>query len=111
VADREREETLGDSEVRSSARPKESREKRGTLMARVTGKITTNYFALFCEECNERTVNEYLGGDPGVPHFEATCKKCGRTSKWKFEAPHWTGLPYKVERNTSREQDRTSLSS
>jgi hypothetical protein len=63
-------------------------------MAQITGKVTTDYFAIFCEACGEQTENTYLGGDPTVPHFEATCKKCNTTHKWKLSLAHWTGLPY-----------------
>lgn len=68
-------------------------------MAYITGETTTDYFEIFCEDCNEQTENRYLGGDSGVPRIEAKCKNCGTTHKWKLNARYWSGLPYKVEKN------------
>jgi hypothetical protein len=67
-------------------------------MAFIIGKLTTDSFVIFCEDCGERTENQYFGGG-GVLRFEAKCKKCGSASIWKFEAVDWGGLPYKVEKD------------
>lgn len=66
-------------------------------MARITGRITDDYFAILCETCGEETTNEYLGGDPGVPHFRATCKYCMTAHEWRLSATHWSGLPCKAD--------------
>jgi len=69
------------------------------MALRIRGEETTDYFELFCENCNEHTTNEYLGGDPALPHFEATCKKCGESAKYKLNGPFWKGLPLKLDKD------------
>ena len=36
---------------------------------------------LLGEDCGKQTENTYLGGDPGVPHFEGRCENCKRTNR------------------------------
>lgn len=62
-------------------------------MLDLTGKTQADYFNMYCKKCGEQTKNEYLGWDPGVPHFRATCTKCGESGRWKLPVPLWTGLP------------------
>ncbi len=70
------------------------------LSIKIRGETHVDYFELLCEKCDEQTTNEYLGGETlGVPHFEATCKKCGGSAKLKFNAAHWKGLPYKLDKD------------
>jgi hypothetical protein len=61
-------------------------------MPHIIGRITTEYFDIFCKHCGEKTENTYLGWDPGVPHFAATCKTCNSTNRWKFSLRYWSGL-------------------
>lgn len=62
---------------------------------RIVGRVSTDYFDIVCEHCGESTRNEYLGGDPVVPHFKATCPKCKSSGQWKLNALFWKGLPTK----------------
>ena len=63
---------------------------------RITGITSADYFVIKCEKCGSATENEYLGGDPGVPHFKAKCKKCNTETDLKLSAANWKGLPYKI---------------
>lgn len=63
-------------------------------MLNIKGKTGDDYFVIYCEKCGENTVNEYLGYDPGVPRFKATCQKCGDSGIWKLGT--FEGLPQKV---------------
>lgn len=62
-------------------------------MLTIEGKMAGDYFNIVCEKCHCPTKNEYLGWDPSVPHFKATCEKCGETGNWKLHFPMWKGLP------------------
>lgn len=62
-------------------------------MPRIKGVQTGDYFKIICEECGEGTKNEYIGWDPVMPCFKATCKKCGTSGIWKLSIPDWKGLP------------------
>ena len=64
-------------------------------MHTITGKIYNDYFIIICEKCGTPTKNKYLGWDPAVPHFEATCEKCNISSQWKLDPANWKGLPSK----------------
>lgn len=63
----------------------------GINMLKIKGEESIDYFDIVCEKCNERTQNEYLGYDPSVPRFKATCKKCGASGIWKLN--NWKGFP------------------
>jgi len=63
---------------------------------RINGHTSNDYFDVTCAVCGEHTKNRYLGGDPAVPHFEATCEKCGKSGTFKLNVPLWTGLPLKA---------------
>ena len=63
-------------------------------MLKIRGVESNDYFQILCEECNEPTENEYLGGP--VPSFKATCKKCNQSDEWKLDAAYWEGLPFKA---------------
>jgi hypothetical protein len=65
----------------------------------IRGETHADYFDLFCENCNERTTNEYLGGDPAVPHFQATCKQCREHAKFKLDISRWKGLPLEPDKD------------
>jgi hypothetical protein len=62
-------------------------------MLELEGRGSGDYFEILCKGCGERTHNKYLGWDPAVPHFEATCPRCGESGVWKLNA--WRGLPGK----------------
>lgn len=66
-------------------------------MIMLKGKQMADYFDIFCENCGERTDNEYLGGDPAVPHFRATCKQCNESTELKLS--RWRGLPLSLKKN------------
>jgi hypothetical protein len=59
----------------------------------IRGEQSDDYFVIFCEQCGNATRNEYLGGDPVVPHFRATCGTCGATTILKLSSQQWAGLP------------------
>jgi hypothetical protein len=65
-------------------------------MLEIKGKESADYFNILCAKCGSMTKNEYLGWDPAVPHFRATCEKCGTTGQWKLAAGRWKGLPSKA---------------
>lgn len=62
-------------------------------MLTIRGQVAADYFNIICEKCGSQTKNEYLGGDPVVPHFKATCDKCKTSGVWKLDASAWKGLP------------------
>lgn len=64
-------------------------------MLHLVGESQTDYFLVMCKVCKEQTHNEYLGWDPGVPHFRATCIQCGERTEYKLRADLWSGLPSK----------------
>ena len=55
-----------------------------------------DYFVVRCKRCGNSIHNEYLGYDPGVPHFRATCTTCGESDTWKLSVAEWTGLPHEL---------------
>lgn len=59
----------------------------------VEGKPSEGFFEIVCAKCGNPTKNEYLGYDPWVPRFRATCNKCGKCSDWTLTM--WNGLPVK----------------
>ena len=61
--------------------------------------MSGDYFDIICEECGGHTKNEYLGWDPAVPHFKATCEKCGTSVELKLDSVRWKGLPPKPDNN------------
>lgn len=64
-------------------------------MLSIKGLESADYFVILCQKCNTPTENEYLGGDPEIPYFRATCQKCG-SHEWKLSGAHWHGLPLKL---------------
>ncbi len=60
----------------------------------IRGEQTADYFRLMCE-CGGHIKAEYLGYDPSVPHFKATCEKCKATTTLKLIVTDWKGLPPK----------------
>lgn len=64
-------------------------------MLEIKGQTGADYFNIICTKCGKDTTNEYLGYDPIVPHFRATCKKCKTSGTWKLQVPKWKGLPPK----------------
>jgi len=61
----------------------------------IKGEASTHYFTILCADCGEPTENEYLRGDPDIPHFKTTCKKCKYSTTWKLGG-FWKGLPLKI---------------
>jgi hypothetical protein len=57
----------------------------------IEGKPSEGLFIIICAKCGNPTENEYLGYDPWVPRFRATCSKCGEYSDWTLSM--WNGLP------------------
>jgi hypothetical protein len=62
-------------------------------MLTIRGEDSVDYFVILCDACSEETENEYLGWDPGVPHFRATCRRCGESKTLKLTVGRWKGLP------------------
>jgi hypothetical protein len=69
----------------------------------IIGKTNIDYFVILCEKCGSTTKNEYLGTDPMMPRFKATCPKCGDLGAFKLDAIDWSGLP--PEPSTSWPED------
>jgi hypothetical protein len=70
---------------------KGNRDRRKKLKSlTIKGVMTGDYFKIVCEKCGEGTKNEYIGWDPAIPSFKATCKRCGTSGMWKLD---WGGLP------------------
>jgi predicted nucleic-acid-binding Zn-ribbon protein len=65
--------------------------KRDAIM--IIGKTNIDYFVILCEKCGSTTKNQYLGTDPMMPRFKATCPKCGDLGAFKLDAIDWSGLP------------------
>jgi len=59
----------------------------------IRGEQSADYFVMLCDGCNKELKCEYLGFDPGVPHFRATCGKCGTSTTLKLSVHSWRGLP------------------
>ncbi len=68
-------------------------------MLEIKGVSLGDYFLLMCERCGVETHNEYLGWDPVMPKFRATCRKCNETFEWKMMNIQWSGLPRDAEPN------------
>ena len=64
-------------------------------MLTIKGVQHADYFAIQCADCGANTQNEYMGWDPGMPYFRATCPKCKETGQWKLSISEWKGLPTK----------------
>jgi len=62
-------------------------------MLEIKAETSGEYFRIVCEKCGKETKNEYLGWDPGVPHFRTTCEACHETDTWKLSPAQWYGLP------------------
>ena len=62
-------------------------------MLQLIGRTANDYFAIMCANCDAPVEIEYLGFDPAVPHFQATCKKCNESAQLKLSGAHWRGLP------------------
>ena len=69
--------------------PNNSITENGSVML-IRGLMTGDYFKILCEGCGEGTETKYVGWDPVVPCFKATCRKCGTSGIWKL---NWEGLP------------------
>ncbi len=63
----------------------------------IKGVQEGDYFHIRCNDCGSGTKNEYLGGDPSVPHFKSTCIKCGSSEKVKLSHSEWDGLPLRLD--------------
>ncbi len=61
-------------------------------MLTIKGITSADYFNILCEKCGGATKNEYLGKDPTVPRFKATCEKCGTSITLKLSGFAWKGL-------------------
>ncbi len=60
----------------------------------IVGKSdATNYFNIYCAECEVQTKNEYWPGKDLVPHFKATCPQCGGSEWYKLSQADWKNLP------------------
>ena len=59
----------------------------------IIGKTTNDYFGILCAKCGAETKNAYLGTDPMMPQFKATCPNCGDLGAYKLDALDWSGLP------------------
>jgi hypothetical protein len=68
---------------------------RRNPMLVISGGDDGGYFHIMCRRCERPTDNEYLGGDPSVPHFRAICPHCGKAGEWKLEG--WKGLPLSLQ--------------
>jgi hypothetical protein len=60
------------------------------------GEDSGDHFEIKCVSCDVLTKNEYLGGDPAVPHFKATCGKCGESITLKLSHHDWQSWPLKL---------------
>jgi hypothetical protein len=58
----------------------------------IVGRTDADFFAIICEKCGSKTKNAYLGTDPVMPRFNATCPKCGDLGSFKLDALDWSGL-------------------
>jgi DNA-directed RNA polymerase subunit RPC12/RpoP len=65
----------------------------------IVGTTHIDYFAITCADCGSETQNEYLGWDPVMPQFAASCPKCGKRGTYKMRDDAWSGLP----RNPARD--------
>jgi hypothetical protein len=59
----------------------------------IIGKTTNDYFVILCAKCGAETKSAYLGTDPMMPQFKATCPNCGDLGAYKLDALDWSGLP------------------
>ena len=53
-------------------------------------KVSPDRFRILCLKCGQPTQNEYLGYDPWVPRFRASCRNCDSSSEWELDC--WNGL-------------------
>lgn len=68
----------------------------------IRGVQQTDYFQIQCRTCNGPTKNKFLGTDPVMPYFRATCdnKGCvnyGDSRALKMNVHLWTGWPSEPE--------------
>jgi RNase P subunit RPR2 len=63
-------------------------------MLQLIGSSSADYFGVQCAKCKTHVRVKYLGLDPAVPQFEATCATCGQTARFKVA---WEGLPSKTQ--------------
>jgi hypothetical protein len=68
-------------------------------MLNVIGEQRRDYLHILCEKCGEHLECEYLGWDPGVPHFRAKCNNCNEEVTLKLMVGKWKGLPMKVDKS------------
>ena len=77
----------------------------GDDMPQIKGQQIGDYFKLVCDECGENTRNEYIGWDPVIPCFRATCLKCGTSTILKLSVIEWKGLspnPFNPKRSLGK---------
>ena len=67
-------------------------------MLRIRGETRDDYFTVLCARCNAPVKMEYLGWDPQVPQFKATCPGCGQGNVLKVAPAMMPGLPPKPYR-------------
>ena len=59
----------------------------------IKGEQDGDFFVILCTKCGKPTENEYLGRNPVMPCFKATCKKCRKSYQVQLDTVHWKGLP------------------
>jgi len=74
----------------------------------LTPEEAGDYFDIFCKTCGGLTDNEYLGGDPAIPHFKATCKRCQTSGQWKLSLR--AGLPLTAETTRQSNPEASAVS-
>ena len=63
------------------------------MSLRIVGETSIDYFRVLCEKCGSQVRMEYLGWDPAMPHFKATCPTCEESAEFKVHVGEWKGLP------------------
>ncbi len=59
----------------------------------IVGEQSIDYLNIKCKKCGGDITMKYLGWDPGVPHFEVSCKACHIRKELKVQHHLWPGLP------------------
>jgi hypothetical protein len=57
------------------------------------GETRIDYFNMQCGQCKGQVKIEYMGWDPAVPYFRATCPTCKASGTFKVHPGEWCGLP------------------